>query len=255
MNSLGSGSTGSAKRKRPKPARVEQHSQEEEQRLEQQQALPDRQTASEQTQDDFYDPAFASSSGSANASNMAELAEPAEPSKDPGSAEDLAELAEPSGPRSAAAEPLHSGRDLPSFGRTHQYPDQILSPSGYILGFLQPDNLSHTALLFTEPSSQLWPDPSSSSSSGSQPPSSSSAASDPSQASSSEAKVSTSEEEEQASFARASEEEQRSRTTGARSAAVRLLLGYMGALQASQYAAEAFVTSVVKFYRYSNLFL
>ncbi|KAL3156210.1 hypothetical protein ABBQ32_012491 [Trebouxia sp. C0010 RCD-2024] len=106
---------------------------------------------------------------------------------------------------------------------TYTSPDQILSPTGYILGFVHAipaHNMSH--------------------------PSSSSPSSIPTQSPGSEPQSSERSSAELPSESSLPNQEE----GGARSAAVQLLLGFMGALQASQYAVESFVSTAVCHYRH-----
>ena len=101
--------------------------------------------------------------------------------------------------------------------------DQVLSPTGYILGFIQPNPNSHSNSLSTSQIPNSIPaDP------GSDPQSSDHTA-------------------ESALGPPPHQDD----NDDARSAAVQLLLGFMGALQASQYAVDSFVSNVVRYYRYA----
>ena len=106
----------------------------------------------------------------------------------------------------------------------HRSPDQVLSPTGYILGFVQLDHNSHSS---NPPSQSQTPNPIPAEP-GSVPQSS----------------------KQTAESALGSPSHQDD-NNDARSAAVQLLLGFMGALQASQYAVESFVSNVVRYYRYA----
>ncbi|DBA83027.1 TPA: hypothetical protein ACH3X1_006804 [Trebouxia sp. C0004] len=146
------------------------------------------------------------------------------------------ETAGPNTPGTLPAEPLQNP------GRIHSEPDQILSPTGYILGFLStsssnpaetPANSSSASALHAtaDLGGELRL----------MPPDSPESRSD-----------STRQEEEGDQIIAAGnedQEEQGSTAAHARSAAVRLLLGFMGALQASQYAVDSFVNNVVQYYR------
>ena len=105
----------------------------------------------------------------------------------------------------------------------HRSPDQVLSPTGYILGFVQPDPNSH---------SPSFPSPSCTPNSIPAAP------------------VSGPQSSEHTAESALSPPHQNDNDE-ARSAAVQLLLGFMGALQASQYAVESFVSNVVRYYRYA----
>ena len=107
----------------------------------------------------------------------------------------------------------------------HRFPDQVLSPTGYILGFIEPNPKSHL----------------------SDPPS-------PSQSPNSIPAAPASEPQSSQHTAESSFKSppQKDDNNDARSAAVQLLLGFMGALQASQYAVESFVSNVVCHYRYAS---
>ncbi|KAL3152752.1 hypothetical protein ABBQ38_012339 [Trebouxia sp. C0009 RCD-2024] len=111
---------------------------------------------------------------------------------------------EASNPRESSANPIS----------TYTSPHQILSPTGYILGFVH----AKPAHSISPPMQTAGSEPQSSERSSAESPSESSL--------------------------RNQEE------GGARSAAVQLLLGFMGALQASQYAVESFVSSAVCHYRH-----
>ncbi len=159
-------------------------------------------------------------------------------------------------------DPVNAAQPPQIPGRTHQHPDQVLSPSGYILGFLQPAQPGKVAFL---PAARHRQNPSSSSSadaSSLESPSLTqhSEASSLAAESSSESQASAEsdlhlprgdedKDEEVATAGAAEEEDESASAACARSAAVRLLLGFMGALQASQYAVENFVSNVVQYYR------
>ena len=107
----------------------------------------------------------------------------------------------------------------------HRFPDQVLSPTGYILGFVEPDPKGRSS----DP-----PSPS-------QSPNSIPAAPAP--------EPQSSQHTAESSFKSPPQQDD---NNDARSAAVQLLLGFMGALQASQYAVESFVSNVVCHYRYAS---
>ena len=111
----------------------------------------------------------------------------------------------------------------------HHAPDQILSPIGYISGFVDTTNPTRHA-----------PPSSSSSLSPCSDPQSSPHSNSPLDSASDGSQHRQEEGEEQHALPAAD----------ARSAAVQLLLGFMGALQASQYAVESFVTNAIAHYRY-----
>ena len=123
----------------------------------------------------------------------------------------------------------------------HHAPDQLLSPIGYISGFVRATNpSSHTP----SPSSPL----SLSLSSISVPTNPSS---DPQPVPESDIPPESASDSPQH---REGEEQQHALpAAAARSAAVQLLLGFMGALQASQYAVESFVSNAIAYYRYVPL--
>lgn len=104
----------------------------------------------------------------------------------------------------------------------HTSPGQVLSPTGYILGFVQADSNSCSSNPQSPPQSPT-PTPTAP---GSETQSSEHTA-------------------ESASRPLPHNDDK----DAARSAAVQLLLGFMGALQASQYAVESFVSNVVHHYR------
>ena len=106
----------------------------------------------------------------------------------------------------------------------HRSPDQVLSPTGYILGFTEPDPKSHSS----NPPSL------------SQSPNSIPAA-----------PVSGPQSSEHTPESALGSPPHKHDIDHARSAAVQLLLGFMGALQASQYAVESFVSNVIRHYRYT----
>ena len=106
----------------------------------------------------------------------------------------------------------------------HRSPDQVLSPTGYILGFVHANPTSHSS----NPSSPFQTPHSLTTEADSEPQSGEHSAESPSE-----------------SFLHTEDQ------GDARSAAVQLLLGFMGALQASQYAVESFVSNVVHYYRYA----
>ena len=148
--------------------------------------------------------------------------------------------------------PPESAEPLQNPGRTHSEPDQILSPTGYILGFLPSSsrNDSEISANSSSPSAlqaqtQLSPIADSDGELRFMPPDSPQSSSDSTR---------RPEEEEEGDKTTADgnegEEEQGFGAAHARSAAVRLLLGFMGALQASQYAVDSFVNNVVQYYRY-----
>ena len=165
-------------------------------------------------------------------------------------------VAEPAEPRSpstssgthADADTLDIGTHSQSHQQLHQHPEQVLSPMGYILGFLQPTDPSKA----TSQSATIPPHPSSASSSPlsssatQHSPASDSVAQDGSRPSVSAESASHYPQEK---AERHEEEDRNGAAAHARSAAVRLLLGFMGALQASQYAVESFVTNLVQYYR------
>ncbi|KAI9709603.1 MAG: hypothetical protein M1812_007651 [Candelaria pacifica] len=103
-------------------------------------------------------------------------------------------------------------------------PNQVLSPTGYILGFVQPDADSH---LPNFPSLSRNPN------------------------SVPAAPVSEPQSSEQTAESALGSPPHQDDNGDARSAAVQLLLGFMGALQASQYAVESFVANVVCYYRHT----
>ena len=157
--------------------------------------------------------------------------------------------AEPSNPSTL---PPKSAKPLQNPGRIHSEPGQILSPTGYILGFLPnsrrsaaetPANSSSASALQAQ--TQLSPIADSGGEHRLMPP-------DSPESSSDSTRRPEEEEEGDKTIAEGNEdqEEQGSSAAHTRSAAVRLLLGFMGALQASQYAVDSFVSNVVQYYRY-----
>lgn len=161
------------------------------------------------------------------------------------------EIAEPSDPGTL---PPKSAEPLQNPGKIHSEPDQILLPTGYILGFLPgssrnagevPANSSSASALQAQ--TQLSPIADSDGEHRLMPP-------DSPESSPDSARRQEEEEEGDQIVAEGNEdeEEQGSSAAHARSAAVRLLLGFMGALQASQYAVDSFVNNVVQYYRYTS---
>ena len=235
LNSSGPGE-GSAqkKRKRAKPARVDQVAEEEGEAHQNQSAMPieDAQSPNLEGEEEDYRSRHSSdalaTSGSADPSTSSTVSEtdPDEcliPSQNP--------------------------------GRAHSLANQVLSPTGYILGFLQPLDPRTAAAHAASESSSSASDPQLS-------PSVSAAQSadehdlmsqdSPESRSASLAKARGEEDDADGKGmapAKEEEEDQNSSSAHARSAAVRLLLGFMGALQASQYAVESFVANVVQYYR------
>ena len=160
---------------------------------------------------------------------------------------------ETAGPNNPGKLPAKSGEPLQNLGRIHGEPDQILSPTGYILGFLPSSNrtpaetpASSSSASAQQAQTQLSPTADSDIEHRLMPPDS------PESSSDSARRQEEEEEEDRVTEGNADEEDWGSRAAHARSAAVRLLLGFMGALQASQYAVDSFVNNVVQYYRYTS---
>ena len=161
---------------------------------------------------------------------------------------------ETAGPNSPGTLPAKSGEPLQNPGRIHGEPDQILSPTGYILGFLPSSSrtpaetpASSSSASAQQAQTQLSPTADSDIEHRLMPPDFPESSSD-----SARRQEEEEEEEDRVTEGNADEEERGSRAAHARSAAVRLLLGFMGALQASQYAVDSFVNNVVQYYRYTS---
>ncbi len=158
------------------------------------------------------------------------------------------EISEPSNPGTLlpkSAEPLQNP------GRSHSEPSQILSPTGYILGFLPSRNpaempASSSSASALQAETHLSPIADSDGEHRLMPPDS------PESSSESARRQEAEEEGDRITKGNENEEERGSSAAHARSAAVRLLLGFMGALQASQYAVDSFVSNVVQYYRYTS---
>lgn len=156
---------------------------------------------------------------------------------------------ETAGPNNPGTLPAKSGEPLQNLGRIHGEPDQILSPTGYILGFLPSSSrtpASSSSASAQQAQTQLSPTADSDIEHRLMSPDS------PESSSDSARRQEEEEEEDRVTEGNADEEERGSRAAHARSAAVRLLLGFMGALQASQYAVDSFVNNVVQYYRYTS---
>ena len=149
--------------------------------------------------------------------------------------------------------PANLAEPLKNPGRIHSESDQILSPTGYILGFLSsssrnaaemPANSSSASALQAQ--TQLSPIADSDGELRRMPP-------DSPESSLDSARRQEEEEEGDNIVAEGNgdQEGQGFSAAHARSAAVRLLLGFMGALQASQYAVDSFINNVVQYYRYT----
>ena len=159
------------------------------------------------------------------------------------------------------AEPVNPGTFTPKSaeplqnpGRIHSEPDQILSPTGYILGFLPSSSrdpaetpASSSSASALQAQTQLSPVADSGGEHRLMPP-------DSPESSSDSTRRPEKEEEGGKTIPEGNEDRanQGSSATHARPAAVRLLLGFMGALQASQYAVDSFVNNVVQYYRYTS---
>ena len=239
LNSSGPGE-GSAqkKRKRAKPARVDQVAEEEGDAHQNQSAVPIEEAQSPRQQGEEEELRAGDTSDASATSGSA----------DPGTSSTV--------PQTDIEDPTE--RLIPSQtpGRAHSLPNQVLSPTGYILGFLQPANPRTAAAHPAAESSSSASDPqiASPSVSAAQSADEHDPMSQDSAASRSPSLAKARGEEEDADGkamapAKEEEEDQISSSPHARSAAVRLLLGFMGALQASQYAVESFVTNVVHYYR------
>ncbi len=176
-----------------------------------------------------------------------------EEEEEAGQIPDASAPSETAGPKNPVTLPAKSAEPLQNPGRIHSEPSQILSPTGYILGFLPSSSrnpaetpASSSSASAQQAQTQLSPISDSDGEHRLMPPDS------PESSSASTRRREEEEEEKQITEGNEEEEEQGSSAAHARSAAVRLLLGFMGALQASQFAVNSFVNNVVQYYRYTS---